>query len=98
EELAASVEIVRRLALIDERLLRHDRSLRDLWSRLQPLLAPPPEPPRRRIGFQREADAASPSAIRSVRHTARSRGSSRMSVKTTGSSPASHSAGVRPPA
>ncbi|MGA2786213.1 MAG: ORF6N domain-containing protein [Verrucomicrobiota bacterium] len=32
-------------------LLEHDSALRIIWTKLQPLLVPPPEPPRRRIGF-----------------------------------------------
>ena len=51
EELAANVTNLKRLAEIDRTLLEHDSALRSLWQRLQPLLAPPPEPPRRRIGF-----------------------------------------------
>ena len=41
----------RRLAEIDRTLLDHDDALRALWQKLQPLLAPPPEKPRSRIGF-----------------------------------------------
>jgi len=51
EELAANATILKRLAEIDRTLLEHDGALRTLWQRLQPLLAPPPEPPRRRMGF-----------------------------------------------
>lgn len=51
EELAANGTILKRLAEIDRTLLEHDTALRTLWQRLQPLLAPPPQPPLRRIGF-----------------------------------------------
>jgi len=51
EHLAANAAILKRLAEIDKSLLEHDQGLRALWSKLQPLLAPPPDPPRRRIGF-----------------------------------------------
>jgi hypothetical protein len=51
EQLVANVAILKRLAEIDKTLLEHDSSLRAIWTKLQPLLAPPPEPPRRRIGF-----------------------------------------------
>jgi hypothetical protein len=44
--------ILKRLAEIDKTLLEHDSALRTIWTKLQPLLTPPPEPPRRRIGFQ----------------------------------------------
>jgi hypothetical protein len=52
EELATNAAILKRLAEIDKTLIEHDSTLRTLWTRLQPLLAPPPEPPRRRIGFR----------------------------------------------
>jgi len=52
EQLAANAAILKRLAEIDKALLEQDSALRTIWGRLQPLLAPPPEPPRRRIeGF-----------------------------------------------
>ena len=50
EQLAANAAILKRLAEIDRTLLEHDSALRVIWTKLQPLLAPPPEPPRRRIG------------------------------------------------
>jgi hypothetical protein len=52
EQLAANAAILKRLAEIDKTLLEHDSALRGLWKKLQPLLVPPPEPPRKRIkGF-----------------------------------------------
>jgi hypothetical protein len=51
EQLAANAAILKRLAEIDKSLLQHDSALRDIWARLQPLLAPPSDPPKRRIGF-----------------------------------------------
>ena len=51
EQLAANAAILKRLAEIDKTLLEHDSALRTIWTKLQPLLAPPPESPRRRIGF-----------------------------------------------
>jgi len=51
EHLAANAAILKRLAEIDQTLLRHDSALRDLYRKLQPLLAPLPESPKRRIGF-----------------------------------------------
>ena len=54
EQLAANAAILKRLAEIDKTLLEHDSALRSIWTKLQPLLAPPPEPPRRRIGFHRD--------------------------------------------
>ena len=54
EALASNAVILKRLAEIDKTLLQHDSGLRMLWHRLQPLLAPPvppPEPPKRKIGY-----------------------------------------------
>jgi ORF6N domain len=51
EKLAANAAILRRLAEIDKTLLEHDTALRDIYQKLLPLLAPPPESPRRQIGF-----------------------------------------------
>src|SRR5215831_9846846 len=51
ERLAANAAILKRLAEIDKTLLEHDAALGDIYEKLLPLLAPPPEPPRRQIGF-----------------------------------------------
>lgn len=51
EQLAANAAIIKRLAEIDRTLLQHDASLRDIYRKLLPLLQPPPQPPKRRIGF-----------------------------------------------
>ncbi len=51
EKLAANAVILKRLAEIDKTLLEHDTALREIYQKLLPLLAPPPEPPRRQIGF-----------------------------------------------
>jgi hypothetical protein len=52
EHLAANSAILKRLAEIDKTLLQHDAALSTIWKKLQPLLAPPPEPTPRRIqGF-----------------------------------------------
>jgi hypothetical protein len=51
EKLAANAAILKRLAEIDKSLLEHDTALREIYQKLLPLLAPPPEPPRRQIGF-----------------------------------------------
>ena len=51
EQLEANREILKRLSEIDKTLLEHDSVLRDIYRKLLPLLQPPPEPPKRRIGF-----------------------------------------------
>jgi hypothetical protein len=54
EQLAANAAILKRLAEIDKTLLEHDQALGLIWKQLQPLLAPPPDPPKRRIGFHQD--------------------------------------------
>jgi len=51
ETIAANATILKGVAEIDRTLLEHDAALRAIWQELQPLLLPPPEPPKRRIGF-----------------------------------------------
>ena len=51
EELTTSAVILRRLAEIDKKLLIHDVVLRDIYEKLRPLLRPPPDRPRKQIGF-----------------------------------------------
>jgi hypothetical protein len=51
ENVATNAAILKRLAEIDKTLLQQDTALRDIYQKLLPLLAPPPEPPRRQIGF-----------------------------------------------
>jgi len=51
EQAAANATILRRLTEIDKLLMGHDKALHDIYRKLLPLLQPPPEPPRRGIGF-----------------------------------------------
>ena len=51
EQIAANTAILKRLAEIDQTLLKHDSALRDIYHKLLPLLQPPPDRPKRRIGF-----------------------------------------------
>ncbi|MDD5262090.1 MAG: ORF6N domain-containing protein [Methylacidiphilales bacterium] len=51
EELSANTTLEKRLAVIEKTLLTHDSALRDVIARMRPLLLPPPEPPRKKIGF-----------------------------------------------
>ena len=50
-ETHARNDMEKRLALVEKTLLEHDSGLRDLYQKIRPLLLPPPDPPRRRIGF-----------------------------------------------
>jgi hypothetical protein len=51
ETLATNDALIKRLIQIDNTLFLHDSALRDLYQKLRPLLAPPPVPPKPRIGF-----------------------------------------------
>jgi hypothetical protein len=51
ERLMTTQVLGKRLAEIEKKLLLHDSSLRDLYDRIRPLLLPPPEKPKKRIGF-----------------------------------------------
>lgn len=51
EHIVANAAVLKRLAEIDKTLLQHDAALRNIYRKLLPLLEPPPDPPKRRIGF-----------------------------------------------
>ena len=51
EMLMAQADILKQLAQMDKKLLQHDEVLKVIWTELQPLLQPPPAPPKPRIGF-----------------------------------------------
>jgi hypothetical protein len=53
-ELLTDTSLEARLEKIERTLLTHDTALRDVYQKLKPLLLPPPEKPRRRIGFHPE--------------------------------------------
>jgi len=57
EQIVANQAILKRLAEIDRTLLQHDTALLDLYEKLLPLLQPPPESPKRGIGFQSKGKA-----------------------------------------
>jgi hypothetical protein len=57
EHIAANAAILKRLAAIDRTLLQHDTALLDLYEKLLPLLQPPENPPKHRIGFQSKGKA-----------------------------------------
>jgi len=54
EHIAANAAILKRLAEIDKTLLEHDQTLGAIWHKLQALLQPPPDPPKRRLGFRKD--------------------------------------------
>jgi hypothetical protein len=54
EEVAANTAVLARLGEIDRKLLQHDVALLDLYQKLEPLLQPSADPPKRRIGFHTE--------------------------------------------
>jgi hypothetical protein len=58
-ELLADTALKRRLAQIEETLMAHDVALRDVYEKIRPLLLPPPEKPKRQIGFH-AASAGTP--------------------------------------
>jgi hypothetical protein len=51
EQLTLKSDVMRRLAEMDQKLLQHDDALSVIWQQIQPLLAPPPALPKRKIGF-----------------------------------------------
>jgi len=51
EQLLANATILKRLAEIDKTLMEHDQALWDIYQKLLPLLQPPEEQPKRRLGF-----------------------------------------------
>lgn len=51
EELASNTTMEKRLAVIEKTLTTHDAALRDVIAKIRPLLLPPPEPPRKKMGF-----------------------------------------------
>lgn len=55
-ELLANTTLEKRLAHIEKTLIAHDGVLRDIYEKLRPLLLPPPETPKRRIGFRAEPE------------------------------------------
>jgi hypothetical protein len=55
-ELLANTTLEKRLAHIEKTLIAHDTALSDIYEKIRPLLLPPPEPPKRRIGFHTDAE------------------------------------------
>lgn len=57
-ELLANTTLEKRLAHIEKTLIAHDGALRDIYERIRPLLLPPPEKPKRQIGFHTEPESS----------------------------------------
>jgi hypothetical protein len=53
QELLTDATLEARLQKIEKTLVGHDTALREVIQTLRPLLLPPPDPPKPRIGFQR---------------------------------------------
>jgi phage regulator Rha-like protein len=51
EMLVTNQVMGKRLAEVEKTLVTHDAALRDIYQRIKPLLLPPPDPPRKKIGF-----------------------------------------------
>jgi len=51
EVLATHQVVAKRLTEVEKTLLTHDAALRDIYQKIKPLLLPPPDPPRKKIGF-----------------------------------------------
>jgi phage regulator Rha-like protein len=51
QELATTQALARKLAEIEKTVISHDRALVKLFEAIRPLLMPPPEGPRKEIGF-----------------------------------------------
>jgi hypothetical protein len=51
EVMATNQAMGKRLAEVEKTLVTHDAALRDIYQRIKPLLLPPPDPPRKKIGF-----------------------------------------------
>ena len=52
EELTSHRELEERLDQIEKILHVHDTQLKEFFEKIRPLLLPPPEKPRKRVGFE----------------------------------------------
>ncbi len=59
ELITGQADILKKLAQMDAKLLQHDDVLRLIWNELQPLLDPPPDPPKKELGFHVRENPAS---------------------------------------
>ena len=77
EQLLNRTELEKKLAYIEKTLMSHDTDLRGLYQKIRPLLLPPPELPRKKIGFNIDGTDPEGAGMLKERHvkyrTARSR-------------------------
>jgi len=71
ELLMAQSDVLKKLAQMDAKLLKHDDALRIIWQELQPLINPPPLPPKPQIGFHAKEDSPTYRAKTSAAKTKR---------------------------
>ena len=55
--LSGHAELARKLSELEQRIEGHDTAIRSLFEAIRQLMAPPPAPPKREIGFHDKADA-----------------------------------------
>jgi hypothetical protein len=67
----AQSDVLKKLAQMDAKLLKHDDALRIIWQELQPLINPPPLPPKPQIGFHAKEDSPTYRAKTSAAKTKR---------------------------
>jgi hypothetical protein len=51
EVLAENLVMAKRMSEVEKAIMTHDAALRDIYHRIAPLLLPPSDPPRKKIGF-----------------------------------------------
>jgi len=56
--LMAHADVLKKIAQMDAKLMKHDEALRAIWQELQPLLASAPPPPKKEIGFHVRNDSS----------------------------------------
>jgi hypothetical protein len=56
--LAANAQLARKLEELERRVDGHDHQIGELLEAIRGLMAPPPEPKRKRIGFAAESEAS----------------------------------------
>lgn len=55
EMMATHKELAHKLEELERKIEKHDESISSIFEAIRQLMAPPPEPPKRRIGFRAES-------------------------------------------